>query len=528
MEVKQIYSLLNDINHQMYGAEALEVNDLQGIISMGKNIVGDGTQTDKFLGKLVDRIGKTVIRTLDLELDFPNLFMDSFSFGAILQKVTIKPLDSSRNSSWDISNPDFEPTLLDIHKFDVQVTYFTDTTTASVVVTIPSDTMLATAFTSEQAMASFITGVYSAMNDEVVRSVNNMSRTAINNFIAEKIKANNGVINLLSDYNTLTSSSLTPATAMINRDFLRYSVNEIRKYVKYLQQESVLYNVGDGQGGDVLRATARDNMHILALTSYVSAVEAYLENGDQVMHNEFLKLPLYTEVAYWQANKGAATTNDFTTNSSIAVTPSSENGKDDPQDVEQSGIICVLADRQAIAVGLDKRRSAAFYNPIDNYTNVKQEATIQYINDLSENGIIFVVAGTQGNLDNLTVKAASGTYYGHATSEYQSGVTVKGGKITGTLKFVEGGLAASGYLAGDGYFLALSLYDNDMSGLDTVKVGLVPSAGSGLVRIDDDVDKVIVMKLTDKDVQRFKVQSSKAGYNTNNQMFDLSGLKLTK
>ena len=154
--------------------------------------------------------------------------------------------------------------------------------------------------------------------------------------------------------------------------------------------------------------------------------------------------------------------------------------------------------------------------------------TIQYINDLSENGIIFVVAGTQGNLDNLTVKAASGTYYDHATSEYQSGVTVKGGKITGTLKFVEGGLAQSGYLAGDGYFLALSLYDNDMSGLDTVKVGLVPSAGSGLVRIDDDVDKVIVMKLTDKDVQRFKVQSSKAGYNTNNQMFDLSGLKLTK
>ena len=108
MEVKQIHSLLNDINHQMFGAEALEVNDLQGIISMGKNIVGDGTQTDKFLGKLVDRIGKTVIRTLDLELDFPKLFMDSFSFGAILQKVTIKPLDASRNSSWDISNPDFD------------------------------------------------------------------------------------------------------------------------------------------------------------------------------------------------------------------------------------------------------------------------------------------------------------------------------------------------------------------------------------------------------------------------------------
>ena len=528
MKVNQIYSLLNDINHQMYGADAIDVNDLQGIISMGKTIVGYGTQTDKFLGKLVDRIGKTVIRTLDQEIDFPNLYMDTFEFGAILQKITIKPIDAVNNSSWDIGDPNFTPTMLDIHKFDCMVTYFTDTDTWSFVTTIPSDTVLFSAFNSEQAMGSFITGVYSAISEAVTRTVNNLSITAINNFVAEKIKASNGVINLLADYNTLTSSSLTPETAMVNKEFLRYAVTEIRKYIKYLSKESVLYNVGDGSGGDVLRATARDNMHVLALTNFIAGVETYLESD--TFHNEFVSMPLYTEVAYWQSNKGENSVNDFATNSSIKVTPSSEDGKDNPADVEQSGIICVLADRQAIGVGIDKRRSAAFYNPIDDYTNIKEEGTAMYFNDLSENGIVFVVASSQGNLDDLTVKAASGTYYDHATSEYQSGITVKGGKIKGTLKFVEGGLAASGPLAGDGYFLALSLYDShaEIEAMGDVKVGLSPSAGTGLVSIKGDPDDVIVMKVTDIDKQKFKVVSSKTGYNTNTQIFGLSDLKLTQ
>ena len=60
MKVNQIYSLLNDINKEMWGETALKVNNLAGIISMGETIVGDGTDTDKFLGALVDRIGKTI------------------------------------------------------------------------------------------------------------------------------------------------------------------------------------------------------------------------------------------------------------------------------------------------------------------------------------------------------------------------------------------------------------------------------------------------------------------------------------
>lgn len=392
MKINQIYSLLNDINSQMFGEDALDVHDLSGIVSMGETVVGNTDNTDLFIGKLVDRIGRTVIRTLDLELDFPGLYMDSFEFGAILQKITVNPFEAIKSSEWEVGDANFTPTLLDVHKPDIMVRYFKGADTWKFQVTIPDD-LLFTAFTSEAAMSQFIDAIINAMSDSMTICINNMSRTAVNNFIAEKIKNSNGVINLLTGYNALVGAGheITAADAMYNKDFLRYASNEIRKYIKYMAMPSTLYNIGDGSGNGVVRSTARDNMHILALTSFVAGVESYLESD--TFHNELVALPGYTEVAYWQGNNGTSVTNDFATNSSIKVTPSSEEGQDSPTDVEQSGIVCVLADRQAIAVGINKRRSGNFYNSIDAYSNISQTATIQYINDLTENGLIFIVAG---------------------------------------------------------------------------------------------------------------------------------------
>lgn len=393
MEVNQIYSLMNDINHQMFGADAIDVLDDSGIISMGKSIVGDGTQTDKFFNALVDRIGKTNIRTLDLQLDFPKLYHDGYEYGCIIQKITVDPegVDAIENSTWNQGEDDFEPTLLDGPKSSVFVRYFTDSSTFSFKRKIPSDLLLAPAFAGAGQMGAFITGIYSAFNDAMVRSVNNFTRNAINNFMAEKIKANNGVIDLLAQYNTLTSSELTKDTCLFDKDFLRYSVAEIKKYIKFMSQENVNFNMGDGNGGNVLRATSRDNMHVLTLTSWISAVESVLQSD--TFHKDLVSMPNYQEVAWWQANKGESSLNDFETLSSIKIIPSSEKNADVPQDVEQSGIVCALIDRQAVGVGLDKRRMSSFYNPIDDYTIIKSEATKQMYNDLSENGIIFIVDG---------------------------------------------------------------------------------------------------------------------------------------
>lgn len=390
MKVNQIYSLLNDINKEMWGETALKVNNLAGIISMGETIVGDGTDTDKFLGALVDRIGKTVIRTLDLELDFPTLYMDSFEFGAILQKINVNPFDSIASSEWKVgdTDPAFSPTFADIHKPSVTVRYFKGIDTWKFQVTIPDD-LFSSAFTSETAMSNFIDAIIQAMTDSMTISINNMSRTAVSNLIAEKIHAGHNVINLVDLYNTaygLTGGNvITASDAMVSKEFYRFASTIIRKYIKYLNQPSVLYN----EAG-LVRATARDNMHVFMLTDFVAGFDAYLLSDS---FRDVFDMPLYNEVAYWQGNHDTVNgDNSFTANSSIHVIPSSQEGKDSPDQIDQTGIVCVLADRQSVAVGLNKRRSGSWYNSIDAYTNLSSTASIQYINDISENCVVFCVA----------------------------------------------------------------------------------------------------------------------------------------
>lgn len=137
----------------------------------------------------------------------------------------------------------------------------------------------------------------------------------------------------------------------------------------------------------------------------------------------------------------------------------------------------------------------------------------------------FNVAEVTGNtLGGVTVapEAGSKNVFGYTTSSLQTGVQVKGSSITGTLKYIDSGTLAQDWGAGNFLVLKFSNVDTDAT---SVKVGLSPSQGSGLVELLGDPDMNGVFKITDKKNQKFKVVSSD-GYRTTVQTFDLSGLTL--
>lgn len=109
-------------------------------------------------------------------------------------------------------------------------------------------------------------------------------------------------------------------------------------------------------------------------------------------------------------------------------------------------------------------------------------------------------------------------------ADMQSNIVVGVDKITGTLKFVKGGIAPSGIMAGDGYFLALKFSEVDASATSK-KVGLVPTAGSGLVELDEDMN--VFIKISDINKQVFEVVITD-GTRTGVQKFDLSELELKR
>lgn len=134
-------------------------------------------------------------------------------------------------------------------------------------------------------------------------------------------------------------------------------------------------------------------------------------------------------------------------------------------------------------------------------------------------------------LTDLTVESEADTfgplYDGKVASDLQTGVTVADGGVTGTLKYIEGGLDPSGTgpLAGSGWFLALKWSDLDES-TTSLKVGLTPSIGTGLVECFSDSDRNGVFKITDKDRQFVTIVQTDASGNENWQNFNLRGLTL--
>lgn len=76
----------------------------------------------------------------------------------------------------------------------------------------------------------------------------------------------------------------------------------------------------------------------------------------------------------------------------------------------------------------------------------------------------------------------------------------------------------------NGNYLALNLAGNTYTGLTSVKVGLEPSYGSGLVEIINDPDKNIVLKIANKN-QKVKVVQTDGQF-TKYQVFTLTDIVL--
>lgn len=383
MKVFQNSTLINSAVKQMWGQDAPTVQNVSELVSLGEKILSSDTNKEQFLGVLADRIKRTVIRTLDNSIDMPKIFMDYESYFGIMQKITVRPMLSQNDNSWNISEDDYTSTIWEINKPDVSQTFFNNLSAFTIPLTVP-DTMLKSAF-MDGDMDAFIAGIFNSIESSLVMLLNALAHLAITNLIAERVKTNKH-INLLSLYNSAMGTTLTTAKALFDADFLRYSSMIIRNYINYLRHPSVLYN-----DGTEVRATQRDNMHVLMLSDFVSAFNIYLQSS--TFHNELTQLPLYDEVTFWQSVGN--TVPSFTNNSSINIIPASELNETTKTAVTQSGIVCVLADRQALGTTLVEDWTGADRNNRERYTNYTYGANRGYFNDLSENAVVFVIADAE-------------------------------------------------------------------------------------------------------------------------------------
>lgn len=118
--------------------------------------------------------------------------------------------------------------------------------------------------------------------------------------------------------------------------------------------------------------------------------------------------------------------------------------------------------------------------------------------------------------------------FGTKVSKMQSNIKlVEGsgdGAFVGNLKYLDSGSLVDTYGAGN--FICLKFTDVPESAT-SVKVGLEPSEGTGLVELLGDADMNGAFKVTNRFTQNFKIVTTD-GTNTTTQIYDLSRLNVAE
>lgn len=144
------------------------------------------------------------------------------------------------------------------------------------------------------------------------------------------------------------------------------------------------------------------------------------------------------------------------------------------------------------------------------------------IKTMGQSGLVSWTAKEALKATGVAAEVQGKEMFEYTVSQLQyADVAVANGAITGTLKYVSTGSLAEYW--GPGYFLALKFTASELA--TSIKVGLEPSAGSGLVEIIGDPDMDGAFKISNKNLQKFKVITTD-GETKFTEYFDLSGLTL--
>ena len=386
MEVKQISGILNDAYAAVTGSAALVVaEDLSNIVDIGRQIQSTdlfGDNFDNYVKKIIDKIGKTICWDRDYEGDESPVIHDSWEYASALEKLRAEIGDFEDNPTWDLQN--YSPDVWSFEPPSVSAKYWNSKITFQKKISIAKK-QVKEAFDSAASMNRFFAMIQNRILMKMKIAKKTLSDRVVANLIAEKLKANHNIVHVLTDYNTASGRNLTADEFLLDKEACAYLTKTLKLNKKLLAEPTEIFN----EGGYVAHTPSK-NLNFFVLTDIPAACESTLY-GD-TFHNEFVKMPGYHEVAFWQ---GMGTAGSFADRSSIDVIPSSEGPQTATPDtrtpVQEDNIIGIMFDEWAGMVCCEDPRVTSIWNPEGEFWNFWHKFDAEYMNDTDENIIVFML-----------------------------------------------------------------------------------------------------------------------------------------
>ena len=380
MEINQVYQIANNLTQQYLGESAVLNADLSNVVDIG-NATFDLQHMDSYVRSLIDQVGKMVFVNRSYVGKTPRLMMDGWEYGAVLEKITYDGIpQAQKNDSWDLQDGEsYDQNIF--YKPTVSAKFFEKRNTFDIPMSF-AERQVRSAFQSATQLNAFFSMIESTIQKSMTVKMDQLSESAINNMIAITISGANAnrAVNLLSRYNTAFSKSLQASKAITDPEFIRYAAYQMSLWSERMQRLSTLFNAGSKE-----RFTPPDKLHMIMLSEFASAAKVYLQSD--TFHDDLVKLPNAETVPYWQ---GSGTDYAFSSTSKIHIIPN--DGTANPSQVEATGILGVMFDRDAVGICNLDRRVTTHWNARAEFYNNWYKFDAGYFNDPNENFVVFYVA----------------------------------------------------------------------------------------------------------------------------------------
>lgn len=365
MAVVQIYPIINSAAEQTLGSAAIKAVDSNTIVAQGQQVLSSTQNTENFLNFIVQRIARTIVSYRMYNSVLRPIVYDDIRWGAIVQKLKGQMPQAMEDKAYDLKDGESVDMYI-IMKPDVKQKFFVNSTPYSFGITIQR-WQLQRAFLGETEMAAFISAIFGEVQNALELGFENLGYMTMGNYIVNADSKQ--FVHVLTDYNTAKGTSLTSDNSYLDNDYLRYSIMTMNLWARKMQSMSTEYNA-EGE----TRHTPFEYQRFIASADFYESMRTVVQW--QAFHEQYVSKTASTVVPYWQSQQ-----------SPVSVYATDKSGAEKRID----NIMGFIHDRDAL--GVYRKEQEVLTTPVNargRYTNTFWHEEQMWINDMSENGIIFL------------------------------------------------------------------------------------------------------------------------------------------
>ena len=378
----EVYAIVNAVHAMATGADEVAVVDTASFVDFGNNVLSSSDATETFLNTYLLRVATTYDTFRPYDGKLKDLMLSGDEWGAIVQKIDAEVPDFVSDETFEIEDGKSVDQYIVRKPVGRQKLFIKRSTYSNFITTAKK--LLKGAFLSEAAFLSWARMVAGKMRNKIEFATENLARLAIANYIANM--EDGQIVHLLTNYNNESGLSLTADKALLDKDFLAYAAGEMELVSKRLRNLSVSYNAEEAE-----RHTPAGEQRFLVFDKFQSRLQHVVQY--QAYHKELVSLGEFIEVPYWQGEYEMSddpTPVRVDVRDTIKVTV--DDGEGGTDDVTVSGIMGFIFDKYAL--GAHRAEEETLTTPINargRYYNTFHFAEQLWFNDLSENGVVFLL-----------------------------------------------------------------------------------------------------------------------------------------